>query len=227
MPKKEEKICEDCGSDDAVKKHNIEKIYLCENCIKHEKYTYITKTLAKNDYFLKDGDLENLEMHVTKSGHGSRYVAYLHKLLDIKNIFCQKYNISNHLIDNKINELKNAKEEKSNRIKLNKSTKTTNRKKILEDELEKYKLKLRTDSKLCSGFIDGSIKTDISEVVQRMCQMKYLFDYCDMDTCFEKAKKEQQEEYDAGYFPDCSLFDQAELIALKKMGGYPKIWPWV
>lgn len=89
-------------------------------------------------------------------------------------------------------------------------------------------LELRSDSNLCKKYIDGDVK-DLQGVVKRMCQMKYLYDYCHMDECHEIAYEQQCDELNAGYFPDCSVSDQAELIALRKYsnGKYPDNWPWM
>jgi hypothetical protein len=49
-----------------------------------------------------------------------------------------------------------------------------------------------------------------------------------MDDCKSEAYEEYQEELRAGYYPDCSVFDRAEDIALTKYskGRYPHIYPW-
>lgn len=94
--------------------------------------------------------------------------------------------------------------------------------------MNKYKLTLRNDSKLCTGYINGTIKDlTCKQIAVRMCQMKYLYDYCHMNDCCEEAYESQQEEYRAGYLPDCTVFEQAELIALHKYGNYPNVWPWL
>ena len=58
--------------------------------------------------------------------------------------------------------------------------------------------------------------------------MKYLFEYCHMDECKQIAYENQRDELRAGYFPDCSVFDDAEYIALNKYsnGKYPSVFPW-
>ena len=49
-----------------------------------------------------------------------------------------------------------------------------------------------------------------------------------MKDCLHEAEKMQDEEKYEGYILDCSVFDQAEGIALKKYsnGKYPDIFPW-
>lgn len=60
-----------------------------------------------------------------------------------------------------------------------------------------------------------------------MCQMKYLYDYCNFQKYYEKAKRNQQKTFEAGYFPDTPIFDDAEYLALKHYGGYPTSYPWM
>lgn len=70
------------------------------------------------------------------------------------------------------------------------------------ESLNKYKLQLREDSKLCQGYIDGTIKDwTIDQIVERMCQMRFLYEYCDMDDAYQEAKSEQCDGFNAGYFP--------------------------
>jgi hypothetical protein len=101
------------------------------------------------------------------------------------------------------------------------------RKILLIEKMAEMKMKIRGDSKLCKGFIDGTIKESVDYVVERMCQIRYLFDYCDLQHFFDIAKKERQEELNAGYFPDEPLFDHAERLALKEHGDFPKVYPWM
>ena len=57
------------------------------------------------------------------------------------------------------------------------------RKNELIDALKKYKLSLRSDSKLCEKYIQSGIRgigMSIDDIVERMAEMKYLFDYCNM-----------------------------------------------
>jgi hypothetical protein len=85
-------------------------------------------------------------------------------------------------------------------------------------------LVLRSDSKYCWKYINsGSGKID--EIVHRMCEMKFLFEYTDMREELKRVSKGQEEELEAGYFPDCSVFDEAEDNIIRKTP-YPEIFPW-
>jgi len=110
---------------------------------------------------------------------------------------------------------------------LKKKLTTIERRALLEYKMKEKKLEIRDDSKLCQGYIDGSIKTDVNSVVGRMCQVKYFYEYCDSDKYFALARKSQAEELRAGYYPDCTVFEEAEMMAMHDKGGYPKIWPWL
>lgn len=229
MPRvKKEKIintCEDCGSEQC-KKFRIESKYLCDECMKKDDHTYITKTRVKSDFFLNDGDLETVNYQVVKNPHYSSRSMYLYNLQDIKNKFVEKYG-DDEDIDSKMAKLFLKKKQKGKRIIESKAKCIENREELLQAKMAEKGLEIRADSKLCHGFINGTIKMDVDDVVKRMCQVKYLFEYCDMDKCFEIAKREQREEYNAGYFPDEPLFEHAERIALKKCGGYPVEFPWL
>ena len=63
--------------------------------------------------------------------------------------------------------------------------------------------------------------------MERMCQMKFLFEYCNMKHEIEKAKEEQSEEWDMGYIPDNSVFELAEMNILNRIKEYPKVFPWL
>jgi hypothetical protein len=99
---------------------------------------------------------------------------------------------------------------------------------MLVNALAAKHLVLREDSKLCQMYIEGCKDAwTLEQIVHRMCQMKYLYDYCHMDECCDEAYKEQKEEKQAGYWPDRTVMEQAEMIALEKYGNYPLAWPWL
>lgn len=95
----------------------------------------------------------------------------------------------------------------------------------LQVALQKMGLELREDSRYCKKYIEQN-DGDVDEIVNRMCEMKFLFDYCDMRNVLDKVEKEHIETLEAGYFPDSSVFDEAEYEVLGKTP-YPKIWPWL
>lgn len=101
------------------------------------------------------------------------------------------------------------------------------RKKEIQAALSNVGLKLRADSKLCRGFIEFN-SGDLDEIVSRMCEMKYLYEYCNMKKELTKVEILQAEIYEAGYIPDWSVFEEAEMNILNSIdGNYPDVWPWL
>ena len=94
----------------------------------------------------------------------------------------------------------------------------------LKNALELAGLELRQDSKLCEKYINNG-DGEIEFIVQRMCQMKFLFEYCDMRNVLKKVEQEHVEILEEGYFPDCSVFVEAEDRVLET-NNYPDIFPW-
>jgi hypothetical protein len=197
--------------------------------IKLKNMDFITKTNAKNEYFLTEEELSKIEFIERPNPYRKSRTMSLYKCDEIMKFLHIKYNVcSNDQVKEIIKEIKNKKDEKKQKYIQNKSDKKQKRKYKLLDALQQYGLKLRSDSKLCQGYIDGTIKDkSIDWIANRMCQIKYLYDYCNMRDEIEKAKKEQIEERLEGYFPDCSVFDQAEMNILRRIGNYPNEFPWM
>lgn len=223
------KTCDICNKSPA-RLNKIFDQYLCEECRETPDYKLIYKTTAKNKYFLNEKDIEQLECFETTGSNGfSHHCAVtLIREFDAINYFCEKHHITLDQLNETIESLKTAKENKSNKIKQTKQMKLENRKRDLQLALKKVGLKLRPDSKLCEGYIDGTIKDwSIDQIVHRMCQMHFLYNYGNMDYHLEKSYKYQTEELNAGFFPDMTVPEQAEMHALEEIGGYPKKWPWL
>jgi hypothetical protein len=226
---KVDKTCVECKINKGSRSTYF-NVYLCTDCRMNDKYTLITKTNAKKNYFLKDEDLDQIDKILGESSYGS---ATFFTKENIKNYICNKNNLSFDDFDNFITNLNNEKNMKLE-IKKNKSDE---KKKILmqknKDELikalSKYKLELRDDSVLCQNYINGNSEYSLEEIVRRMCEMKYLYEYCHMDECKEIAYKEYNASKKAGFYPVMSIFDHAEMMALEKYsrGKYPKVFPWL
>lgn len=97
----------------------------------------------------------------------------------------------------------------------------------LESTLNERGVDLRSDSVLCSSYINGKTNLTLDQVVQRMCEMKYLYECCDM----KNIRTQTYNDYVAnGYIKDYegTITQQAEKIALKTYsdGVYPKVFPW-
>jgi len=219
--------CIECLVKKGIKRSKINLI-LCKLCVKLDKYKLITTTNAKKLYFLAEEDLDNLE---EMEGHTGYCYGFYYYLEEIKNLACEIHNTDREYLDNVINNLLIAKqtrirEGKSKGIEKRDNAKIKRKTKLI-NALENAGLELRSDSKLCDKYIDGNIK-DLLGVVKRMCQMKYLYEYCHMDECRDLAYQDQNDDWEAGYKPDCSVSEMAELIALDKYSNkkYPDKFPW-
>lgn len=86
-------------------------------------------------------------------------------------------------------------------------------------------VELRKDSKLCRKYIqDGD--GDVECITKRMCEMKYLFEYCNIREVVKHLETEYCIILENGDIPDFDVFSEAEQIVLHKVQGYPKVFPW-
>lgn len=142
-----------------------------------------------NNYFCSDCDVY---VETGSSGYG----------MYTKNYY-DCYRCLDEQTKSRLLELKNTTEIRENRLK---------------SALKHLGLKLRDDSRLCYDYIENNVG-DIDEIVQTMCEMKYLFDYCQIRSVMKKLKKENE----GIYVP----FEFATEICLQKTNGYPDFWPWL
>ena len=200
---------------------------------------YITKSTALTKYHLAKKDLIGVPCIEKKNPHyrcaGNMQ---LYALPDIIAVFKKKhgdFGDDTEYIDQMISDLDDERDAKraerdtrkqaKNKTRLDKSVE---RRSELTEKLSAVGLQLRADSKLCSGYIDATITYDIDTVVDRMCQMKYLFDYCDLNKYIQIAKKERNELWrDFRERDDEPLLDAAERMVLEEIGTYPVKWPWL
>jgi hypothetical protein len=79
-------------------------------------------------------------------------------------------------------------------------------------------LEILTDSKYCRDYINGKATYNVVMVVKRMCQLKYLFYYCDIKKYFEQVKIEKR---------NISPFIRAEKLSLDNCDDYMTSYPWM
>jgi hypothetical protein len=224
-----DKTCLECKTKRG-KMSSAFSVYLCEDCKFEDAYILITKTNTKKNYFLTDDELVNLRAIHKNSSYGP--ATYFTKR-DILAFLCIKYNVDYDDILRHVRELRKEKEEQKKerniRAQEKKQKEKEKRRKKLIAALAEYKLVLRSDSVLCERYIDGYSNFTLEEIVSRMCEMKFLYEYCHMDECREEAYQENVETLRAGYFPDMTVSENAEYIALKKYsnGEYPRVFPWM
>ena len=222
------KTCTNCNNKGRLST-KLQK-YVCNDCSKLDEFTLIVKTTAKNTYLFTDDNLYDLDEYKGKTQYGPA-TYYIKKELDCK--ACQIYNVDMENLRNFLTNMKlekdTKKEQKSKLLEEKNKIKMTERKGILTDALNTAGVHFREDSELCHLYIMNKTSMSLENIVKRMCQMKYLYEYCNMDKCRNIAYQKYKEEIRAGYFPDCSVSDMAEDIALERYsnGKYPSdVYPW-
>ena len=217
-------LCIECNNKKGILRTKLD-MYLCKDCSQLKKFVLISKTNAIKDYLLVEEDLEEIEVYKGRRAYG-RGEAEFYLQEKIIELASSKYDTEPNNIDDKIEEIKlEKKNERYEKYRMNKNI----RKDRLKKHLEKAGLELRNDSTLCRKYIDNEDNLTIKPIVNRMCQMKYLFEYCNMDECKDEAYEEYSEAKKNGYYLDSSVFDIAEEIALRKYsnGKYPAVFPWL
>jgi hypothetical protein len=227
MPKKTIRYCDECETGDANYNRTLEK-YLCSECSESNDYTLICKSTAKQEYFLTEKDLGDLEYYEANNPHWkSAHSMKLYTKADVISKFREKYDVDSDNEDDKKKELEKKREKRSASVKDAREYSTTKRRKKLVSALSKYKLKLRGDSVLCQKYINGTLDKEwtVDKIVERMCEMHYLFNYG--KKYIEQSKRSYNATLEAGYLPDCSIVEDAEMLMLDKIDDYPDTWPWM
>lgn len=225
MPKNHCDNFEKCDNITIRRNPRMDK-YVCNDCKNLDKYTLIYKTLVKKQYHFNPEDHDLIKYHSTMYHN----ITTLYVLEDVLTVFCELHGLdmtNEDAITNKQSELQQLKNNKK-RIVRSREEMCDARREQLVTALQRFNLELRDDSELCRGYINGFIKDcTVDEIIERMCEMKYLYEYCHIKNYMNKAAAMNDRELIAGYIPDCSVFQLAEDMALKKHGGYPKTWPWL
>ncbi len=166
-------------------------ICICSDCQKSH-LPMITKTTAKTRYLLKDEDLAKLKSICVENPYykkASEMVLFLEK-------DCQ------NMAPDNLADLLAKKEEKSMKRKENKEKKINERRKELQRALGAVGLKIRKDSKLCNGYIHGTLDKDewsLADVVKMCQEMHWLHtktNYREMlDKELKKSIKDEKECY--------------------------------
>ena len=197
-------------------------IVLCSPCSRLPEYILISKSKCKTEYKLTDTDFNGLTVYEGTCRYG---VATYYTTRDVSRRACDKHNTT---IENLSEVVKQIQLTKKQTLEEQRANRVDRRYNELTSGLHSAGLELRSDSALCQQFIQGVSEYSSEYIVQRMSEMKFLFEYCHMDECRDIANEEHYDELEAGYIPDCSVFDRAEEIALQKYsnGQYPVIFPW-
>lgn len=110
------------------------------------------------------------------------------------------------------------------------------RRKKLRHIFKLYNLKMRSDSTLCKKYIDGTLDKEWTheKVAHKMCEMKYLFDYCNMrqelyqvpDEWIRNTEKNIRDGSDKTVYLVSPRFQYAKENILLTIGDFPIVWPW-
>ena len=225
-----DKTCFECKNNNGSMSTYF-NIYLCTECKLYDKYTLVTKTNAKKNYFLKDEDLDKIDKILGKTAYGPTTYFTTDNLIKY---LCDKHNLApdqlNDFIINLINQRNSKSNNRNKKIDENKRIKMEKRRSKLIEELNKFKVDLKDDSYLCQNYIEGKLQNSLDDIVKRMCEMKYLFEYCHMDECIKIINdKYDSDSSDSDDSINISIFDQAGNLALEKYsnGKFPVIFPWL
>jgi len=133
----------------------------------------ITKTEAKKLYCLTDNDLEDVDCITGSNTFNRSMVSYLYEEEDLKNAAIAKHGSLENL-EKKL-ELKQKKKEELAKKKMDH---VEFRRKELEEYLAKFGLTIRSDSAICSNYINYGEKSGLGkeEIGRIMSEMKFYFD---------------------------------------------------
>jgi hypothetical protein len=153
----------------------------------------ITKTRAKNEFLLTDKDCDKLEVikYVDNPHYRCAHSMVLYDTIEIQKLSAKKYNgltnLFNELEKKKHKtEHKNIEKDKANKLfqifinSLNNvyiynGFSRVERYNLLYSKLSEIGMEIRDDSSLCNGFIYGTIKKHVEEVVALMLIAQLLF----------------------------------------------------
>lgn len=94
------------------------------------------------------------------------------------------------------------------------------RRRKLREHLRRYNIKKRKDSVLCTKYINNTLDKEwtAEKVAQKMCEMKYLYDYCRMNHYLKLTSVNK--------FSGLTHFEISKHLALRNYGQFPVVWPW-
>jgi hypothetical protein len=100
----------------------------------------------------------------------------------------------------------------------------------LQKYLKKYGLEMRENSKICNLYLSKkvspkSVWNNVHNVIDRLCELRFLNEYCNIKNIMKELKREEQNR-DLSHY---EIFTAAENVALERFGdngNYPKVYPW-
>lgn len=182
---------------------------------------YIGTKKIKENFCLTVNDIENLNRFEVNNGKIFLY----NKNEVVLTSFKKNKNVKN------LNKIILDKDEQKNIKQVLKLNIRLSRFKMLQKALTKCGMEIRKDSKLCSLYLENPrCGWSLKEVVIRMAQMKFLFEYRNMNMIKHEVIEElhSSDYFEDIYTPYEEIFNISERRALENIGGvYPRIFPWL
>lgn len=176
----------------------------------------ITKTVAKSDYFLKDEDLVGVPFTQYMSRRYKKYVT-LYERKDIEQRAYAKWGG-----EVGFRAEKKHREQRRTKRRNNKITRMDARRNELANALAVHGLRIRSDSRLCDNYIEGTLRGwSLEEVVTMCCMMNWLH------TCTDYATRLEEEIYNCrqalGY---CNIEETADDLRSQIISEHGGGQPW-
>lgn len=223
------KLCFDCMKPTSCI-NNFFNIPVCISCQKDNRnLRTVALTTVKNEYLLTSGDIKDLEYRKVPNPYyrtAPEMILYLKS--DIEALAEKKHN-------GKLEDLKKEKEIKKKNRRNNKEQLIEKRRNELKEAMSKKKLKIRSDSRLCDNYINGTLNKEwtLDDVVDMCCEMHWLYNYTNYKKRLDKELSEEINFYkewgERYHFP--TVYEDVESDIREEIiednGGYPNIWPWL
>ena len=195
---------------------------------------YVVKSTAVQTYKLTEKQLSKIPYEEAKNPHYSCAAPMkLYPINDIINACFERHKTLDGLIRYK-HKLYTRRE---NTIK-NKSMKKQLRRDTLFAALDKIKIIPRSDSRLIYLFIEGKIDLSLEQVVTRLAQIHYLFNYTDIKNELDLLNKERNRDKNhllkhwhdpEEHYIYHDKWDNKDLIEMAEENmnvKFPESWPW-
>lgn len=186
-------------------------IHLCEDCRKNDfRYRMITKTRAISEYkinekILYDSDIYMLECRNPHYRSASPMVLFLEK--QVEELAIKTFGSREGLEEQRMKSQRRREKllATKKRKAEEKMTMKEKRKKVLVKALKEKGLELRSDSVLCSNYMEGCNEIPLEEIVKTMKKMKILYEELDLGEKWEEMYEEeiQGNGYDREEIREC------------------------
>jgi len=169
----------------------------------------IARTAAKQQYALTDGDLAALPRELRANPYG-RSAAPM-TLFNVWDVQCKA--VDKHGSLSALQTVLDKRRLTAAKRRTTVSRRQDDRRHQLEEALQRRGLELRTDSRLCAGYIDGTLSLTVEQVCRSMEEMRFFFAHTTYEACFDDAKEAARDH--KGYYDVDECSDVAKCAALR------------